>query len=89
MRLEQGQIWKQGEEYYYRIVEWERMAIEYKLMTDPLTKEGTLHRVTKKEFCRLIKGAELVKLQKPARDDAEDDLLLEEAMPEPLPETAP
>lgn len=61
MRLEQGQIWKQGEDYY-RIVEWERMAIEYKLMTDPLTKEGTLHRVTKKEFCRLIKGAELVKL---------------------------
>ena len=88
MRLEQGQIWKQGEDYY-RIVEWERMAIEYKLMTDPLTKEGTLHRVTKKEFCRLIKGAELVKLQKAARDDAEDDLLLEEAMPEPLPETAP
>lgn len=62
MKLEQGQIWKKGEDYL-RIVEWERLSIEYKLMKDPATKEGTLHRVTKKEFCRLLKGAELMKLE--------------------------
>lgn len=58
MHLEQGQIWKQGGEYF-RIVTWERLAIEFKAMKDPASKEGTLLRVTKKEFCRLIKGAVL------------------------------
>jgi hypothetical protein len=60
MKLEQGQIWKKDAEYY-RIVKWARMAIEYKAMADPASKEGTLHQVTKKEFCRLIKGAMLLK----------------------------
>ena len=59
MKLEQGQIWKQGDDFF-RIVEWARLSIEYKAMKDPDTKEGTLHRVTKKEFCRLIKGAVLL-----------------------------
>lgn len=59
MKLEQGQVWKKGDEFY-RIVRWERLAIEYKLMKDLDTKEGTLHQVTKKEFCRLIKGAERI-----------------------------
>lgn len=58
MKLQQGQIWKQGDEYY-RIVEWARLAIEYKLMKDLEPGDGTHHTVTKKEFCRLIKGAEL------------------------------
>ena len=58
MHLEQGQIWKKGDEYF-RIVTWERLAIEYKAMNDPDSKEGTLHQVTKKEFCRLLKGAVL------------------------------
>lgn len=58
MHLEQGQVWKQGNEYF-RIVTWARLAIEYKAMTDLEAKEGTLHQVTKKEFCRLIKGAVL------------------------------
>lgn len=58
MKLEQGQIWKQGDDFY-RIVVWQRLAIEYKAMKDPVAKEGTHHKVTKKEFCRLIKGAEL------------------------------
>ena len=31
MKLQQGQIWKQGEEYY-RIVKWERLSIDYKVM---------------------------------------------------------
>ncbi len=59
MHLAQGQIWKKGNEHF-RIVTWERLAIEYKAITDLETKEGTLHQVTKKEFCRLIKGAELL-----------------------------
>ncbi len=59
MKLEQGQIWKQGE-LYYRIVEWARMYIEYKVMRDPATKEGTFHQLSKKEFCRLLKGAVLI-----------------------------
>lgn len=88
MRLEQGQVWKQGDAYY-RIVEWARMSIEYKLITDPLTREGALHKVTKKEFCRLIKGAELVILPKSAPEDDEDSLSLEEPLLEPLTEVAP
>lgn len=58
MKLEQGQIWQLGDEYL-RIVTWERLAIEYKTLKDPQSKEGALQRVTKKEFCRLIKGAVL------------------------------
>lgn len=58
MHLEQGQVWKKNDEFL-RIVTWERLAIEYKAMADLDSKEGTLHRVTKKEFCRLIKGAAL------------------------------
>ncbi len=72
MKLEQGQIWKKGD-HYLRIVEWARLSIEYKRMKDPLTKEGTLHKVTKKEFCRLLKDAELVVLEKPAVEIPEDD----------------
>lgn len=63
MKLEQGQIWRSGEDFL-RIVTWARLSIEYKRMSDPRTKDGTLHRVTKKEFCRLLKGAELVTLPK-------------------------
>ena len=59
MKLQQGQIWKQGDDFF-RIVEWARLSIEYKLMKDPESGEGARHTVTKKEFCKLIKGAELV-----------------------------
>jgi len=60
MKLEQGQIWQRGEDYY-RIVEWARLSIEYKVMKDPVSKQGTLHKATKKEFCRLLKDAVLLK----------------------------
>ena len=59
MKLEQGQIWQLGDEYL-RIVTRERLAIEYKKLTDPQAKDDTLQRITKKEFCRLIKGAVLL-----------------------------
>jgi len=71
MKLEQGQIWKKDDEYL-RIVEWARLSIEYKRMKNPATKEGTLHKVTKKEFCRLLKGAELMKPEKTADEEITD-----------------
>lgn len=59
MRLQQNQIYKQGEDYI-RIVELERLSVKYKTMKDPIDGEGTTHDVTKKEFCRLIKEAKLL-----------------------------
>lgn len=82
MKLEQGQIWKQGENYI-RIVEWARLSIEYKVMKDPISKLGTLHKVTKKEFCRLLKGAVLLKpddlpsAEAPADDEDEEEFSAE------------
>jgi hypothetical protein len=62
MKLQQGQLWKKGSEYI-RIVNWARLEIEYKTMTDLESGKGTLHQMSKKEFCRLIKGAELIEPQ--------------------------
>jgi len=62
MKLEQGQVWKQGE-WYYRIVQLERKAVAYKEMKDQISPDGTHRYATKKDFCRLIKGA---MLQNPA-----------------------
>jgi hypothetical protein len=59
MKLQQGQLWKKDDDYL-RIIHWERLAIEYKLMHGSPDRKGSLHRVSKKEFCRLLKGAELV-----------------------------
>jgi hypothetical protein len=59
IQLAQNQLWKQGDRYL-RIVVWERLAIRYKETDSPVAAEGTIHDVTKKEFCRLLKGAELV-----------------------------
>ena len=68
MRLQQNQVWRQGDEYI-RIVVLERLQVEYKAMKDPVAKEGTHHQVTKKEFCRLLKGAVLVpQLTPPTKD---------------------
>ncbi len=70
-KLAQGQIWKKGEDYY-RIVVWERLRIEYKHITDWELREGTMHAVTKKEFCRLIRNAEL---WEPVEDEDREDAL--------------
>lgn len=64
LKLDQGQIWKQGEDFL-RVVEWSRPAIGYKIRKESATEEGPLCRVTKKEFCRLIKGATLQQPEKP------------------------
>ncbi len=59
MKLCQGQVWKSGKEYI-RVVKLERLAVEYKSMTNLGNKEGTLHLTSKKDFCRLLKGARLL-----------------------------
>jgi hypothetical protein len=59
LKLAQNQLWKQGD-LYFRIVIWERLAIRYKQTDTPDAAQGTIHDVSKKEFCRLIKGAELI-----------------------------
>ena len=58
MRLLQGQSWKQ-DEVFIRIVKLERLAVTYKTMKDPVEGTGEQLETTKKEFCRLIKDAEL------------------------------
>ncbi len=59
MKLAQNQVWQQGEEYL-RIVELERLEVHYKLSSNLLTGAGAHLRVSKKEFCRLIKGARVL-----------------------------
>ena len=59
MRLQQDQLWKKGAEFI-RITRLERFEVAYKTMDDLSTKEGEHHVLTKKEFCRLIRGAKLV-----------------------------
>lgn len=65
LKLSQGQVWKQGG-VYFCVVRLERLAVEYKEFLDLSVRKGGHHKVTKKEFCRLIKGAELV--QNPGGD---------------------
>jgi hypothetical protein len=59
IKLAQNQVWKQGGEYY-RIVGLERLEVRFKTVRDFGTGEGAHHHVSKKEFCRLIKGAALL-----------------------------
>jgi len=59
MKLLQNQVWKKGDEFL-RIVRLERLTVQYKAITSLVTGDGRHHQVSKKEFCRLIKGAELL-----------------------------
>lgn len=59
LKLQQGQVWKKGEEYL-RIVSLERLEVKYKSMKMLSEAGGEHHHVTKKEFCRLIKTAQLL-----------------------------
>mgnify|MGYP001571199639 FL=1 len=58
MKLQQGQVWVK-EKDSYRITEWARMTIQYKHSHKAKFKESDVIEVSKKEFCRLIKGAVL------------------------------
>ena len=59
MKLKQNQVWKQGD-LYFRIVRLDRLVVEFKEMKAPDTKDVTHHTSSKKEFCRIIKGAALL-----------------------------
>jgi hypothetical protein len=59
VKLLQGQIWKQGDAYL-QVVHLERLEVQYKTFKDLLTRAGTHHHVSKKEFCRLLKNASLL-----------------------------
>ena len=59
MKLQQGQTWQKADAYY-RIVHLERLEVKYKFFQSLDSRDGTHHHVTKKEFCRLIKGAVLL-----------------------------
>jgi hypothetical protein len=75
MKLSQGQTWRLGESYI-RIARLERLAVEYKTIADLVTKQGTRHRATKKEFCRLIKNATLLSAEEvAAARDVNSELL--------------
>jgi hypothetical protein len=59
LRLRQGQVWKLGDEFI-RIVDLERLEVGYKLMKNLESGEGSHHRISKKDFCRLLKAATLL-----------------------------
>jgi hypothetical protein len=63
MKLRQGQIWKREKEYI-RIVRLERLEVEYKSLTSLASKTGTKQVTSKKDFCRLLKGARLLEPNK-------------------------
>jgi hypothetical protein len=65
MKLCQGQVWKQGAEFI-RIVRLERLEVEYKSQASLTGKEGAKHVTSKKDFCRLLKGAQLLAPDKKA-----------------------
>jgi hypothetical protein len=63
IKLRQAQVWKVGSDYF-RIVKLERLVVDYKSTPTHNAKEGIHVRTSKKEFCRLIKDAELVQSPK-------------------------
>ena len=76
MKLCQGQVWKQDQQYI-RIVRLERLEVEYKSMTSLAGKEGAKHVTSKKDFCRLLKGARLLSPEKKiltARNEADTNV---------------
>jgi len=72
MKLCQGQIWKKDGEYI-RIVRLERLEVEYKSHASLASKTGTKHVTSKKDFCRLLKGAHLLAANKPASPTSEPE----------------
>jgi hypothetical protein len=59
IKLRQAQVWKVGDQFF-RIVRLERLSVEYKATTARGAKQGIHVRLSKKDFCRLLKGAELL-----------------------------
>src|SRR5580700_7600725 len=59
MKLQQGQVWKCGDAYV-RIVQLERLEVGYKSASNLKFSDGQHQHTSKKDFCRLLKGAALV-----------------------------
>ena len=59
LKLKQGQVWQQGDTFI-RITKLERLSVDYKAMASLTSGSGKVETVTKKEFCRMIKGATLL-----------------------------
>ena len=59
MKLKQGQTWKCGEDFV-RIVRLERLEVGYKTFKSLKSNAGTHQETSKKDFCRLLKGATLL-----------------------------
>ncbi|MFZ4396350.1 MAG: hypothetical protein ACOYOU_12075 [Kiritimatiellia bacterium] len=59
MRLQQNQVWQSGDQFF-RIVRLERKAVQYKVTKDSAIVAGPHFYATKKDFCRLLKGAALL-----------------------------
>jgi hypothetical protein len=59
LKLQQGQVWKCGDTYV-RIVQLERLEVGYKSASNLQFSDGKHQHTSKKDFCRLLKGATLV-----------------------------
>ena len=59
MKLQQDQIWKCGDEYV-RIVHLERLEVGYKSLKSLKSSAGKHQLTSKKDFCRMLKGAVLL-----------------------------
>ncbi|MGA2683628.1 MAG: hypothetical protein ABSF51_01120 [Verrucomicrobiota bacterium] len=63
VKLCQGQVWKKDGQYV-RIVRLERLEVEYKSLASLTSKAGPKTLTSKKDFCRLLKGAHLLSARK-------------------------
>ena len=59
MKLQQGQIWKCGDQFV-RIVHLERLEVGFKSADNPRFTDGEHQHTSKKDFCRMLKGATLI-----------------------------
>jgi len=86
MKLQQNQLWQKGEEYF-RIVHRDRLSVVYKTFRNPAGARGAAQKnASKKEFCRLIKGAVLLEaLPQPAENPlpGDEDILEFDPMESP------
>jgi hypothetical protein len=66
MRIYQDEVYQKGTKFI-RIVRLDRYEVEFKTMTGDPKGEGSLAVLSKKEFCRTLKGMTLVA---PVKKDA-------------------
>jgi len=59
MKLQQGQLWQREGEFIH-IVQVDRLEVRFKVRKKLTVKEGIHQTLSKKDFCRLLKTAELI-----------------------------